>query len=742
MHQNSIPKSLIKVGSGNINNSKYGFKAKGLDYAACKNIFVPRGYVLPHEIWAGIKHNKEEKKKLITEIQTSLTKPSIAIRSAFSAEDQQDNSLAGVFETVLSIDRNKPGQIINGLDKVGRSALNYKDKSRQDILIMEMVEAKYSGVAFTESEYEDDQINWTEGIASKLVSGEITGKQVTIPKLKSYDFLVKKSTNIKDLPFYNRLQILLKEIRAIFGEKEWDIEWADDGNICWLLQIRPITRKLVRNDLFDLSNHKEILPPLPSVFMNSLIINCSPNLFRFYQEFDPKLPKNRLMVESFKGRPYFNISLLSEMLRKWGLPTKLLRDSMGGSFEKDYDLNFGRILANWRVYLKIFLSQLVIKKKSKAAINYFLFLRNSKAKNTSHLIQKTEKFYTTLVHQMLMHTMVMAGPIAVLRYFKTLNTYLENHITPGTRILKDLTPLFDLIENNPRFKDSLLKGEIPDDKEFKKLWEEYIKNHGHRGIYESDISQPRFRENYEHILKLLTTGRPFKQKKNVRNLFSLATLPVWWALRPLLYARENMRYEAMKAFESIREEWLSKENKMKKEGLMPEFASIWNLKISELRKLNPPNYYSEVSYEKRIEEISTNGKYNLPNMMKRNTFLSPFEKDYHASKSQNTFFGLSLTGGVVKGRAWVANSPNLEIPNTFNKETTILIAPAVDAGWIPTFSQVSGAAVETGGDLSHGSIILRELQLPAITNAKGIMQNIKTGDIVSLIATEGVLLKE
>ena len=140
MYQNSIPKSLIKVGSGNINNSKYGFKAKGLDYAACKNIFVPRGYVLPHEIWAGIKHNKEEKKILTTEIQTSLTKPSIAIRSAFSAEDHQDNSLAGVFETVLSLDRNKPDQIINGLDKVGKSALNYKDKSRQDILIMEMVE--------------------------------------------------------------------------------------------------------------------------------------------------------------------------------------------------------------------------------------------------------------------------------------------------------------------------------------------------------------------------------------------------------------------------------------------------------------------------------------------------------------------------------------------------------------------------------------------------------------------------
>ena len=742
MRESSIKKSLIKVGSGNINNSNYGFKAKGLDYAAYKNIIVPKGYLLPHEIWARIKHKKEEKRNLIIEIQTVLTKPSIAIRSAFSTEDQKDSSLAGVFETVLSIDRNNPDQIINGLEKVVKSARNYKDNSHQDILIMEMVEAKYSGVAFTESEYEDDQINWTEGIASKLVSGEITGKQITIPKLKSYDFFVKNSTNVKGLPFYNRLQILLKEIRRIFGEKEWDIEWADDGKICWLLQVRPITRKLIRNDLFDLSNHKEILPPLPSVFMDSLITECSSELFKFYQNFDPKLPKDRLMVESFKGRPYFNISLLSEMLRKWGLPTKLLRDSMGGSFEKDYDLNFGRILKNWRVYLRILFAQLVIKKKSIAAIKYFSSLRYSKAKNISSLIQKTEDLYTTLVHQMLMHTMVMAGPIAFLRHFKTLNIYLENHITPGTRILKDLTTLFELLESNPCLKDSLLKGKIPDDNEFNILWKEYIKNHGHRGIYESDISQPRFRENYGYILKLLSIGRPFKQKKNVQNLFSLITLPVWWVLRPLLYARENMRYEAMKAFESVREEWLNIEKNMKKEGFIPEFASIWDLEISELKNLNPQNHYSEISYKKRVNEIETNKKYNLPNMMKRNTFLSPFEEGYDSSKSKSTFFGLSLTSGIVKGRAWVVNSPNLEFPNTFNKQTTILIAPAVDAGWIPTFSQVSGAAVETGGDLSHGSIILRELQLPAITNAKGIMQNIKTGDIVSLIATEGVLLKE
>ena len=55
-----------------------------------------------------------------------------------------------------------------------------------------MVKAKYSGVAFTESQYEDDLVNWTDGIASKLVSGEISGEKLTIPKLKNCDIFFKK----------------------------------------------------------------------------------------------------------------------------------------------------------------------------------------------------------------------------------------------------------------------------------------------------------------------------------------------------------------------------------------------------------------------------------------------------------------------------------------------------------------------------------------------------------------------
>ncbi len=70
------------------------------------------------------------------------------------------------------------------------------------------------------------------------------------------------------------------------------------------------------------------------------------------------------MVESFKGRSYFNLSLFSEMLRKWGLPTKLLSESMGGVLEKDYGLNPGRLISNWKVFTKLFFLQANALRKS------------------------------------------------------------------------------------------------------------------------------------------------------------------------------------------------------------------------------------------------------------------------------------------------------------------------------------------------------------------------------------------
>ena len=38
-------------------------------------------------------------------------------------------------------------------------------------------------------------------------------------------------------PYARRLRMLLRGLRRTFGDVGWEIEWLDDGRICWLWKI-------------------------------------------------------------------------------------------------------------------------------------------------------------------------------------------------------------------------------------------------------------------------------------------------------------------------------------------------------------------------------------------------------------------------------------------------------------------------------------------------------------------------
>ena len=70
MYSNKINSiNILKIGSGNIQSEKFSFKAKGLDLAAKKNIFVPKAYLLPHEILNQFESSSFQNSSLIRQIQ-------------------------------------------------------------------------------------------------------------------------------------------------------------------------------------------------------------------------------------------------------------------------------------------------------------------------------------------------------------------------------------------------------------------------------------------------------------------------------------------------------------------------------------------------------------------------------------------------------------------------------------------------------------------------------------------------
>ena len=349
-----------------------GGKAARLDCAAATGLNVPAGFVVPHGAIV---------------VPTLTLRAPLIVRSAFSAEDGTARSLAGQFHTELHV-ASDPVSVSTAIENVhasgsalsgsalsgsalsgsalsgsalsgsalSGSALSgsaLSGSARLDVLVMEQVEAVRAGVAFTQQQFEDDLVNLTDGLADELVGGGISGDRASLPKLRRWE---RPDAGLA--LWEQRLSRLLIGVRRVFGEADWDIEWADDDTTCWLVQVRPVTVAPSRNEAFTIANHKEILPELPSTFMTSIIERGAPDLLRFWAEADPTLPVDRPFVETFLGRPYLNLSLLTDLMRVLGLPTRLVTDSYGGQPDVDVGPRPLRTLAKTRTILRVGLHQI------------------------------------------------------------------------------------------------------------------------------------------------------------------------------------------------------------------------------------------------------------------------------------------------------------------------------------------------------------------------------------------------
>lgn len=64
----------------------------------------------------------------------------------------------------------------------------------------------------------------------------------------------------------------------------------------------------------------------------------------------------------------------------------------------------------------------------------------------------------------------------------------------------------------------------------------------------------------------------------------------------------------------------------------------------------------------------------------------------------------------------------------------ILVVPFTHVGWTPLFPSIGGIVAETGGQLSHTSIIAREYGIPAVVNTPRATRSIKTGQPLTVDA--------
>lgn len=741
----------IALGSGRVAAAHVGPKAALLDRARAFGLSVPDGVVVPEETLAllgssGVLSDDGGTVRVIDErgsferLRLPDLGPRVAVRSAFGEEDREHHSLAGVFESVLRVDAQDPIALARALETVWNSAARIAHGvRRRDVLVMRMVEARQAGVAFTEPEFEDDLVNATDGTAEHLVAGQVAGRRLELPKLRRFE----RSPPVSDeLPAWAlRLQDTLRDVRRCFGAaRGWDVEWADDGERCHVVQVRAITRRTVRDELFTLANHREILPDLPSHFMSSLIASCAGDLFEYYRRFDRRLPATRPFIEVIAGRPVINLSLLLDMIRSWGLPTRLVTDSIGGEAGPRAPLRLGRVVRAWRPLLGLALSQVGSTRSARRLAARIRRRTSLRAASFGGAIEELRFIYTALVQEMFALTAAMSPPLAILRRLGVVEEHASRAGTITHALHDELGALrAHAAELSPSAREALSRGEVPDDDGFRRRWAAFIAAYGHRGVYESDIARPRHADDPSALLRSLARPAPPRRPLPKRTALGILTWPLWFAARRAMRAREALRHEAMAGFARMRGELLRLARAARAADQLPEVSALWLLDIDEARTLDAGWSIDESAIARRRRERERLARMHLPNVLRRGDEVLA-KSVARPEADEIALRGLPLSSGRANGVAWVLSEPALAPPPGFSPERTILVASAIDAGWIATFAHVAAIVVEIGGDLSHGSIVVREAGIPAVTNVQGALGLIRTGDAIDVDARAGVVV--
>ena len=650
----------------------------------------------------------------------------VAVRSAFASEDGATASNAGRYTTVLDVVADDPNEFSAAVRDVRASA--DAGVERADVLVMQMVPAVVSGVAFSEAGWQDDLVEWVDGLADGLVGGRRAGELLSLARP------VGAERDDADRPSWQtRLSTLLRDVRSVFGDERWDIEWADDGMRCWLVQIRPVTVSPLRNETFTIANHREILPDPPSVFMTSLIADGSPELFDYYRRFDPGLPTDRHFIEVFDGRPLINLSLMVDFMRSLGLPTRLVTDSIGGSDEGGSGLRPRRMVRRLPVLARLGWAQA-------GALRFADHVASTMADDNAEptatfgdAVDRARRNYVATVHAMTALNTAASLPTSLLRSLGVLEQHASRNETAATRMFRELD---DVRTTLPAASlGAPTDGAIDPDAfgpQTAAAWDRWLGRHGHRGIYESDLARPRYVEDPAPVLAALRTPRPVRTPPP-RSPLGLLTTPLWWVARRPITAREAFRSEAMRSFLAVRRELLRHAGAA---GLDPE--AMWMLTTDEVRRLDDGWRPDGALVAERRSETERRRAAPIPEVIRR--FDPPASSlGTDPGEPRSEFHGMGLVAASVEGVAWVLDEPAHDLPEGFDPATTILVAPSVDPGWMTTFGLVVGVAIELGGDLSHGSILLRELGLASVTNARGLTAHISTGDRVRIDGRRGIV---
>lgn len=710
--------------------------------------------------------------------QINLKCEKYAVRSSSNIEDGEKDSFAGQFQTFLNVPKEELNiKIIECFKSLAdEDVIDYLRKKRIDlkklimnVCVQEMVQADYSGVIFTAN---------PQGLLNEsvIVVGKGLGESVVLDKVDTTTYYY----NLTDKEFYYEgskgylgkdiIDNLISEsqkIEELIGPY-LDIEFGIVNGTIYILQARKITTIDSTNPLIlDNSNIVESYPGVSSPLTISFVEEAYSGIFRSVSRRILKNEKElnkysdvfKNMVGSSNGRLYYKISnwytIISFLpFNKMIIP--IWQEMMGvkNKFYNNAKINLS-IFTRIKTYFNSLYELCMVPKNMDKLNKKFIEINNKYSNKLSKQLSEKQAFdiYKKLKEDILscwditllndIYAFVFTGMLKS-RLKNKYRNYKERSNKYISKIsnIESLKPIKELI-NLAYIKSTL------SDEEYEKKFEEYIQKYGDRNVEELKLESLTFRtnpqllkdrineyrndmdklkENYENVNKNSDTSIP-KEDCITRYLIKKCMLGI--------KNREISRLNRSRIYGLIRGLFLRIGQIYYEKGIFDESRDVFYLQLDEIEKLIQKSFDVREIIAKRKEEYLI---YNELPSYTRLVFMKKEFNKHHKNINTQKFYsnqqilnGVPCSNGVVTGAVLVVN----DVHKANNVKNKILVTRTTDPGWVFILATAKGVISEKGSLLSHTAIISRELNIPSIVGVSGLLNTIRTDDVIEMNGTTG-----
>ncbi|MEN6461629.1 MAG: PEP/pyruvate-binding domain-containing protein [Syntrophomonas sp.] len=590
-----------------------------------------------------------------------------------------------------------------------------------------------------------------------------------------------------------KLGLLIKRVMDALGcgDQHQDVEWVFDGRDFTLVQARPVTAMPrytfaeLKNqpDIWSNGNFKDAMPMVQSTLNWSLLIQ-TPQVGLELCGF--KSPPGLQNVKRFAGRLYWNLAL-----QQWaffdalGLMPCQINEALGG-YQPEIEISdtkpyhgingFKRI---WRILKYVRLNQ----KVSRNAKAYFdkvdkfsdnLVYKGFANHSDNDLINNVEAIQSMLYEfSPVFFACAMSADMNPLtktlkKYFPVRANVLANALMTGQGDITSaqhgyrLLEMAEIARGDTAARDYLGKSsfdpytwekELPEGSPCKQALRDFLAKYGHRGIYEMDIYNPRWREDPSYILHIIKSTMQTANLDEFKEHQRAKIREVWREIEQVIPTSRHgkIRRQLEQAVKGMELREMAKSELVKIYGVMRILALEIGHRLQERRILTAKDDVFHCSWSElgSILKGDWNGRGLAILVMERKQWRQKMEElsppDYFIDDSPQFVKAVSHSAGqALKGLGGAtgrASGPARLLYHPHQGEKLkagdVLVAPTTDPGWTPLFLRASALVVESGGAGSHGAIVAREYGIPAVLNIPGVMQLIKDGQNVVVDGNEG-----